>query len=135
MGAFGKFEPGADVAGLRLNLVNFVHKNNGIHHYGVTYYIYGVFPENAGRHGMENETISVEMERVPGVGASLKTCRNFIVGGQYIDHFSFALITPLEPEDYIYFAHTVGKIRSIIWNMQINFLTCRRFCKTMFLQA
>jgi hypothetical protein len=44
-------------------------------------------------------------ERMAGVGATLKSCNQLIVWREYINHLSFAFITPLQAKQYIYFTH------------------------------
>jgi hypothetical protein len=39
---------------------------------------------------------------VAGIGATLETCNDIVVGSQKVNDLSFALIAPLQTKQYIY---------------------------------
>jgi hypothetical protein len=44
-----------------------------------------------------------KLERMPCVWTTLKTGYDVVLWCEYIHQFSFALVAPLKPEEYIYF--------------------------------
>ena len=54
---------------------------------------------------MQHEAVTAELEGMAGVGPSLETGYDLVVGGQHVDNLAFALVSPLESEHYIEFIH------------------------------
>lgn len=62
--------------------------------------------KDAGRDDVKNVLRAIEFYGVACIGASLETCNYIIIGREDIDNLAFTLITPLETEKYVYFAHS-----------------------------
>lgn len=87
--------------------LDFILEDDRIDNDSVSDDIYGIRAENAGRNCMKNESISVEYQRVACVWTALEARYNLVIRGQYIDYFAFALVSPLEAENDVYFLHNM----------------------------
>ena len=45
---------------------------------------------------MQHMLYAVELQRVSGIGTTLKACYHVVLRRQHVDHFSFSLVAPLE---------------------------------------
>jgi hypothetical protein len=50
---------------------------------------------------------AAEFDGVAGIGATLETGDYIVLGCEYINDFSLALVSPLETQQNIYFAHYI----------------------------
>ena len=79
------------------------HEEQWVEHHAVADDVQLAALENARWDAAQHVFLTVELQRVAGVRTALKACHNVVARGQYIDHLAFALVAPLEAEEYIYF--------------------------------
>jgi hypothetical protein len=75
--------------------------------YAIADYIHFVFVENARRYNVKDMLDAAEFDGVAGIGAALETGDYIVLGCEYINDFSLALVSPLETQQNIYFAHYI----------------------------
>ena len=107
LGPLRNLELAGDGPCLGLDCADFIYEDDRIHHDPVAYDVHGVFPEDSGRHRVEHESVSVELEGMAGVRPSLEACYYLVVGSEHVHDLTFALVAPLEPEHYIKFLHLI----------------------------
>ena len=98
VGALGNEQLSAHIHSPSLDGGDFFHQDNGVYDHAVTDHIHRSLAEDAGRHGVEHEAVSVEHQRMAGVGTALETGYNLVRGRQDIYDLTFALVPPLEAE-------------------------------------
>ena len=66
-----------------------------VQYHPVTDDVYLIALEYAGRDGAEHVFLSFKLQRMPGIGASLKAGHDIVSRGQDIDDLAFAFVAPL----------------------------------------
>lgn len=100
---------------LLLQFGAFLLEDDGVKYHSVAYKVVSAFPENARRYGMKHESFSAVLDRVPGIGTALEAGYYIVLSGKNIHYLAFAFVSPLESEDYVYFAVLLLMV-ILVWN-------------------
>ena len=95
VGLFGDGQLAREVMAAPGERFGFVAEEHGIDHDAPADDIGFATLENSGGDGAQDVFLTVEFERMPGVGAALEACHDIVPRREHIDHLSFALVTPL----------------------------------------
>ena len=87
----------------RLKGIQLFGENNRVDHDTVAYKVSHMCMENPGRDGVQYVLGSFEFKSMTGIRPALKACNDVVSWCEYIHQFSFALVAPLQSEQYIYF--------------------------------
>ena len=107
MGFLGEVEVLGGVDPFGCQGADLLLEDAGLNKDAVAYHVDLVFVENAGRDDMEDMLDAAKLNGVTGVGAALETGYDIVLWGEDINDFSFALVSPLETQQNIYFAHYI----------------------------
>ena len=80
---------------MRLDVGDLLGQNDRIDYHAVADDVDRTVAENSRRNGVQNKTRIAEMERMSGIGTTLKTGDNLIRRGQYIHDLTLAFVAPL----------------------------------------
>ncbi len=90
-----------------LQRTQFPLKNHRIEHHTVADEVDQAGAENSRWDRVQYIFFSSEFERVPGIGSALKTRHDIVVVCQIIHNFTFTLVAPLQPQDYVDLMHII----------------------------
>ena len=85
----------------RLQLIEFLFQGNGIDDHAIADQIDQAVAKDPGRHGMQDEFLPVELERMSGVRTALKAGHKIILLGQVIYDLPLSLVAPLQAQNYV----------------------------------
>ncbi len=125
VGALGDDQFAAYVNAPFLDGGDFLHEDDGIHDDAVTNNINGTFAEYTGGYRVQYKAVSVEDQRVTGVRAALETGNHLVGRREHVHNLTFALVPPLESENYVKFFlfHELLK--------RVTLLTCTNLAKSL----
>ena len=78
-------------------------EDDGVEDHTASDEVVGAFPENARGDGVQHESFASVLDRVSCVRTSLEAGDDIIPLCEDIHYLSFALVSPLEAEDDVYF--------------------------------
>ena len=97
MSLFGNLQDSAEFDSVSFELGGFLAEKHRIENHAITDDVGdSAFGEYARGNRAEHMLVSVELKCVPCIRAALEACHNIVIGGEDIDYFTFAFVSPLE---------------------------------------
>ena len=99
-----------------------------VEHHAVANHVDLIALKYTRRDRTQHVLLPVELQCMPGIGATLKAGHDLIMGGQHIDHLAFSFVAPLQTENDIDFFH----LFSVICFMQKTFFAFKACAVTAY---
>ena len=114
---FRDVEPLRQVVAAAGQCLGLLLEEDRVEHHAVANHVDLIALKYTRRDRTQHVLLPVELQCMPGIGATLKAGHDLIMGGQHIDHLAFSFVAPLQTENDIDFFH----LFSVICFMQKTF--------------
>ena len=94
-----------EVVAARGERLGLLAEKNGVEHHAAAYDVLLAALKNTRRNRAQDVFLTVEFQRMTGIGTALKTCHDLVGRGQHVDDLAFAFVSPLQSEDDVHFFH------------------------------
>jgi hypothetical protein len=84
-------------------LGDFTLENDRINDHAIAHYIFGSRAKNTAWNGVQHVLFAVKNQGMTRIWPALKARDDVIFGGQDIDNFAFAFISPLQAQEHVNF--------------------------------
>ena len=104
MGLLGDMQALLQFMATGLERLGFLHEQVGSQYNTITDDIYLTTLEDARGDGAKHILLTLELQRMTGIGTALKTSHHIILRGEHINYLTFSFVAPLQTQQDIYFS-------------------------------